>query len=66
MLRVTTWKVPLGLWITGFVLNMVLSAVVSQSVGRWVGGPLGILALVTFVMYGYHRQKVAREARDAS
>ena len=64
MPRVTTWKVPLALWVTGFILNMLLSAVVSESVARWVAGPLGFLALVTFVMYGYHREKVAREARD--
>ncbi len=51
MPRVTTWKLPLGLWIVGFVLKIALSLLVSDSVGNWVGGVFGFLSVVTFALY---------------
>jgi hypothetical protein len=49
--REMSWKVPLALWIAGFVAKVVLSLAVSDAVGSWVGGALGFLALVTTVLW---------------
>ena len=43
--RRLTWKVPLALFLAGFILKVLLSIIVDDSVGRWVGGTLGFLAV---------------------
>jgi len=57
MPRVTTWKVPAALWALGFVAKIGLSFLVSDTVGSWVGGVLGFLALGTAVLYAYSRAR---------
>ena len=47
MPRVTTWKVPVGLWLCGLTAKIVLSLLVGETVGDRVGGTLGFLALVS-------------------
>jgi riboflavin transporter FmnP len=60
MPRVTTWKVPLALWLFGFVVKIVLSILISETVGSWVGGTFGFLALVTSVLYAWNQSREAR------
>jgi hypothetical protein len=55
MPRVTTWKIPLALWLLGFAAKVGLSIMVNDTLGTWVGGVLGFLALVTLVMWASHR-----------
>jgi hypothetical protein len=56
MPRVTTWKVPAGLYALGIVAKVLLSILVSDGVGTWVGGALGFLAMVALVLYGVYRR----------
>jgi hypothetical protein len=60
MPRVTTWKVPLALFMAGFVLKVAFSILVSDTVGSWVGGTLGFLALVAAVLYAWNQSDAAR------
>jgi hypothetical protein len=55
MPRVTTWKIPLALWLLGFAVKIGLSIMVDDTLGTWVGGVLGFLALVTLVMWASQR-----------
>ncbi|RBY97496.1 hypothetical protein DQ237_00630 [Blastococcus sp. TF02-8] len=57
MPRVTTWKVPVGLWLSGLVAKIVLSLAVSETVGSWVGGTLGLLALVSGLLLARERSR---------
>ncbi|WP_028045789.1 hypothetical protein [Cellulomonas sp. URHE0023] len=50
MSRDVWWKVPLTLFVAGFVAKVVLSVTISDTVGSWVGGALGFLAFVTTVL----------------
>jgi len=61
MPRVTTWKVPVALWVCGFVTRVALSFLVSDTVGSWVGGIFGFLTVVTGGLYAFSR---ARELND--
>jgi hypothetical protein len=63
--RVTTWKVPLALWLFGFVVKVVLSILVNDTVGSWVGGAFGFLALVSLGLLGWNRSREAREQEGA-
>jgi hypothetical protein len=50
--RVTTWKVPLALFLVGLlVVKPVFGWLGSDSAGDWVAGILGFLSFVTFVLY---------------
>jgi hypothetical protein len=60
MPEVTTWKLPVGLWLAGFLLKMLLSILINDTVGNWVGGTLGSLAAVTFFLWTRH---VSRKQR---
>lgn len=64
MPRVTTWKVPLVLWLFGFVAKAGLSILVSDTVGSWVGGAFGFLALVTTVLWAVTRQSRERDGHE--
>jgi hypothetical protein len=55
MPRVTTWKVPLAFFLTGFVAKVALSILVSDTVGSWVGGTLGFFAFVTTWLYAWNQ-----------
>jgi hypothetical protein len=65
MPRVTTWKVPLALWLFGFVAKVALSILVSDTVGSWVGGAFGFLGLVTLGLLAWNQSREARERQDA-
>ncbi|RZU31727.1 hypothetical protein [Blastococcus saxobsidens] len=52
MLRVRTWKVPVGLWLSGLAAKIVLSLLVDETLGNWVGGTLGFLALASALLLG--------------
>jgi riboflavin transporter FmnP len=60
MPEVTTWKLPVGLWLAGFLLKILLSIFINDTVGNWVGGTLGFLAVVTFMLWTRH---VSRKQR---
>jgi hypothetical protein len=49
MPRVRTWKVPVALWLLGFLAKIVFSILVSDAVGTWVGGTFGFFAVVTLL-----------------
>ena len=61
MPEVTTWKLPVGLWLAGFLLKILLSILINDTVGNWVGGTLGFLAVATFFLWTRH---VGREQRS--
>lgn len=65
MPRVTTWKVPLALWLLGLVVKFALSILVSDTVGNWVGGTFGFLALVTLLLYAWNQSREARDRESA-
>jgi hypothetical protein len=65
MPRVTTWKVPLALWLLAGAVKIALSFLVSETVGSWAGGAIGFLALVSLVLLGRTRSREARERDQA-
>lgn len=65
MPRVTTWKVPVGLWLFGLVVKIALSFLISDTVGSWVGGTFGFLAMVTAGLYAWHLSRENRGKENA-
>ena len=55
MPRVTTWKLPLALWLLGLVSKLALS-MVSDTLGTWVGGTFGFLSVVTLYLWSRGRE----------
>ena len=55
MPRVTTFKIPLTLWLLAWAAKIGLSILVSDALGTWVGGALGFLAFVTLTMWALQR-----------
>jgi hypothetical protein len=53
--------VPVVLGVLGMITKIALSFLVSDTVGSWVGGFFGFLAMVTGVLYAFSR---ARELND--
>lgn len=51
MPRIATWKLPVALWLLGLLAKIVVSALVSDSAGTWVGGAFGFLAVVTLLLW---------------
>ena len=62
MPKVTTWKIPVALWVAGFIAKVIFSIVINDTVGNWVGGTLGFLAFVTFGLYSWHLSKEQKSA----
>lgn len=65
VLRVTSWKVPVGLWLFGLVVKIALSILISDTVGSWVGGAFGFLALVTGGLYAWYLSRETRGRESA-
>jgi riboflavin transporter FmnP len=57
---VWTWKVPAAAFVLGLVAKTVLSNLVDDALGRWVGEVLGFLAVVTLVMWFSQREARSR------
>jgi hypothetical protein len=55
----------LALWLFGFVMKVVLSLLVNETVGSWVGGAFGFLALVFLGLLGWNGSRAAREQEVA-
>ena len=48
---VWTRRVPAALFVLGLIAKTVLGNLVDDALGRWLGGVLGFLAVVTLVMW---------------
>jgi hypothetical protein len=51
MPRITTWKIPLALGLTGLILTVALGILVGRTIGTWVGWTFGFLAFVTAMLW---------------
>lgn len=56
-MRRITWRLPVILWVSGFVLKVTLSLVVSDTAGDVVGGTLGFASLVACLLLGRQGQR---------
>lgn len=56
MPRITTWKLPLALWLLGLVAKIGLSVLVDDALGTWIGGALGFVGLLTFILWASQRE----------
>ncbi len=57
---VWTRRVPAALFVFGLIAKTVLSNLVDDALGRWVGGGLGFLAVVTLVTWFSQREVRSR------
>ena len=62
MPRVTTWKVPVALWVLGMITKVALSFFVSDIVDSWVGDFSGFLAMVAGVLFAFSRARSSTTA----
>jgi hypothetical protein len=53
--RRLTWRVPVALWASGFVLKVLLSLFVNETAGDVVGGTLGFASLVACLLLARSR-----------
>ena len=66
MPRVTTWKLPLALWLLALVSKLALSIMVSDTWGTWVGGTFGFLSVITLYLWSRGRQARAPAGSSGS
>lgn len=66
--RRITWRLPVFLCVSGFVLKVALSLVVSDAAGDVVGGALGFASLVACLLLARqrHGDEVRARASEAS
>ena len=55
----------MGLWLSGLAVKIALSILISDTVGSWVGGTFGFLALVTAGLYAGHLSREQRGRQSA-